>query len=288
MRLITLAINAFCLAGIVAACTPATIPSPSPAPGKRQVLGPTQPVTKYLHFSPNIYRYQFEQVARITADGSADTVPSTITTHARILVTVAAGINSDIGVSISFDSISITTEGSVPPRGFGQVTSLDSVLQGVFSTTGTTIEPRLADSLCAYSQFITAARELLLPELLLRVELPGRGLYVDSVSQKACRGGMTVNLTAIRELTDLSRNPPQFAILQRTELDGTGKVQRDSITMSGAISTRGYAIFATANRLPSLVQTESEGTITVQLGSITTVFRQTSRQEIQLSEVITP
>ena len=288
MRLMTLATHAICLAGIATACTPATIPSPSPAPDKPQVSGPTQPATRYLHFSPNIYQYQFQQAAQITADGSPDTVPSTITTRARILVTVATRANSDVEVSISFDSISMNTEGLVPSRGFSQVTSLDSVLQGVFSTSATRVEPRLGDSLCAYSQFITAARELLLPELLRQVEIPGREVYVDSITQKACRSGIAIELTTVRELRDLSRNPPEFAIQQRTNVAGSGQPQRDSITVSGSILTRGVAIFGNTNRLPSLVQTESEGTITVQLGSITTVFRQTSRQEIRLSGITAP
>lgn len=282
------ATTAICLAGVVAACTPATIPPPSPTPEKPQAVGPDQPAIRSLYFSPNVYRYRYEEAARITADGSGDTVPNTITTNARILVTVATGADSTIAVSISFDSISITTQGSIPSRGFSQVTSLDSVLLGNFSRASTTVEARLADSLCAYSQFITVARELLLPELLVQIESPGRKVYIDSVTQNACRGGITVKLATIRELRDLSRDPPEFTIQQQTEISGTGQLRRDSIAVSGSISTRGAATFATANRLPSLVRTESEGTITVRLGNLTTVFRQTSHQEIRLDGLGTP
>lgn len=273
-----------CLAGITAACRPTTTPSPSPPPEKPQVLGPKELTTQYLRFSPNDYRYHFEQSARIIVDGSADTTPNTITTRAQILVTVVTDLNSDVQVSVSFDSISISTQGSIPARGFTQATSLDSVLQARFPVDGTrtTVETRLADSLCAYSQFITTARELLLPELAMQIESPGTKVYTDSVSQKACRGGVIIELTTIRELRDLSHEPPEFTLQQRTEIAGSGQLRRDSMTVSGSILTRGVATFATANRLPSLVQTESEGTITVRLGSLTTAFRQVSHQQIRL------
>jgi hypothetical protein len=290
MRSKTLGITAICVAGITAACRPTTTPSPSPPPEKPQVLGPKELTTQYLRFSPNIYRYHFEQAARITVSGSVDTTPSTITTRAQILVTVAAEPNLDVQVSISFDSITISTQGSIPSPGFTQVTSLDSVLQARFPVAGTstTVETRLADSLCAYSQFITAARELLLPELPVQIESPGTKVYTDSVSQKACRGGIIVDLTTIRQLRDLSREPPEFTLQQRTEIAGSGQLRRDSMTVSGSILTRGVARFATANRLPSFIQTESEGAITVRLGSLTTAFRQVSHQQIRLIGIGNP
>jgi len=273
-----------CLASIIVACRPRTTPSPSIPPEEPQVTEPKEPITRRLQFSPSIYRYHFEQATQITANGSTDTTPSTITTRAQIIVTVAAEPNSDVQVSISFDSISISTQGSIPSRGFRQVTSLDSVLQARFSAagTGTVVETHLADSLCAYSQFITAARELLLPELPMQIENSETRVYTDSMTQRACRGGVIVELTTVRESRDLSREPPEFMLHQRTEIAGSGQMRRDSMTVSGSILTHGAATFTATNRLPSLVETQSEGTITVQLGNLTTAFRQTSHQQMQL------
>src|SRR5687768_16412308 len=118
MRPRTPVLTLICLASIIAACRARTTPSPSIPPEKPQVTEPREPITQRLQFSPNIYRYDFEQATQLTATGSADTTPSTITTRAQIVVTVAAEPNSDVQVSISFDSISISTQGSIPSRGF--------------------------------------------------------------------------------------------------------------------------------------------------------------------------
>jgi hypothetical protein len=288
MRPQNIAATACLLAGITAACTPRSALPPLPAPETPELPSATEPITRYLHFSPNIYRYHFEQTAQVNARGSTDTLPSTITTRAVILVTVAAEPDSSIGVSISFDSISMTTQGSIPSRGFSQVASLDSVLHARFSATGIVVEPRLPDSLCAYVQFLSTARDLLLPGLAVQIESPATKVYTDTVVQTACRGGTNIELNTIRELRDLRREPIEFALHQRTEIHGLGQLRRDSITISGSISTSGAAVFATNNRLPTLVQTQSEGTITVQLGSLTTKFNQISRQEIRLEKSGSP
>lgn len=290
MRSRTLRITAICVASITAACRPATRPSPSALPEQHEAFEPKDIKTRQLQFSSSIYRYHLEQATQIIASESADTIPSTITTRARILVSVAVEPNSDVEVSISFDSISISTDGSIPSPGLKQVASLDSILLARFSVTeiGTTVETRLADSLCAYSQFIVAAQEVLLPELALRIETPGTRVHVDTGTHKACRGGITLELITVRELRDLSREPPEFMLQQQTQIGGSGQLRRDSMTISGSILTRGTATFATANRLPSLIQTTSEGTINVQLGTLTTTFRQISQQQIRLVGIGNP
>ncbi len=270
------------VAGIAGACTPRAVSPPLPTPGPTGLPPTDRPALRYLRFSPNTYRYRFQQTVQINAEGSADTVPSTISTRAVVLVVVTSEPDSSIRVTVSFDSIFISTHGSIPSRGFSQVVSLDSVLHTRFSPTGVTVETRLPDSLCAYGQFVSAARELLLPELQFQIESPQRKIYTDTATHQACRAGVAIKLVTTRELQDQGQDSGELALRQQTEIQGAGVLRRDSLMVTGSVSTRGKVSFATGNRLPSLVQTQSEGTIRVQLGSLTTIFSQTSNQEIQL------
>jgi hypothetical protein len=275
------------LAVITLACTARKTPPRPPAPISPEVRVPGQSVPTYLRFSANVYRYRFQQRAHITAEASPDTVPSTIVTQALILVAVTADADSSIRVSVSFDSISISTQGSIPSRGLSQVTRLDSVLQVQFSNANTRIQMHSPDSLCAYGQFVSAARDLLLPELAIQVISPGDSVYTDTIVENSCRAGTSIEMITTQQLQDLGHEPPEFSLQQQAEIRGVGLLRRDSIAISGSIATFGTATFATANRLPSLVQTNSKGMITVRLGTITTVFSQISQQEIRLEGIST-
>jgi hypothetical protein len=287
MHLAKIAVVASLLATAAPACTTRT-PSPAvpvPIPGL-----PTadRPPVRYLRFSPGIYHYRFQQRTQIDAEGSTDTVPSIISTQATIAVAVTVEADSSVQVIVSFDSISISTQGSIPSRGFSQVSTLDSIIRTRFSHAGIVVEAQLPDSLCAYSQFVSTARELLLPELAAEVQSPGRRVYRDSVSQHACRAGIPIEFVTTRELHNQRRDSIEFMLRQQTILQGAGMTRRDSLIVSGSISTHGTVSFASGNRLPSVVQTQSEGTIRVRLGSLTTNFRQTSQQEIRLEALGNP
>jgi hypothetical protein len=263
------------------ACTPGgsppvTMPRPTPTD-----VTP-QPRTAYLQFKPGTYRYQFTQTANITGSGVADTLPSTIVTRALIHVTVASQRDSTFAVRVSFDSIWISTEGSIPQRGINQPTALDSIVRGVFSRTTASSDIYLPDSLCSYAHFGGIGRELLFPELSLEVEVPARGTFTDNTTQQLCRAGITMAVTTTRELRNVGPAVGEMAIEQKSTIQGAGALRRDSVTVRGSTSTRGVAWFATLNRLPTLIRTRSEGEITVQLGNTTTDFRQHSTEDIQL------
>jgi hypothetical protein len=264
------------------ACSPGGSP-PVTVPGPTTPTDVTpQPRTAYLQFKPGTYRYQFTQTANITGSGVGDTLPSTVMTRALIYVTVASGPDSAFAVTVSFDSIAISTQGSIPPRGMNQATMLDSIVRGVFSRTTASSDIHLPDSLCGYGHLGSIGRELLFPELSFEVEAPTRRTFTDNITQESCRAGITIGVTTTRELKNAGRTTGEMTIEQKSTIQGAGALRRDSLTISGSISTHGVASFATLNRLPTLIRTTSEGKITVQLGNTSTDFRQHSTEEIQL------
>ena len=266
---------------VSAACAPASRPPiavPEPSPG----ITPEPSSTARLRFSPGTYRYRLIQTAEVKGSGVADTLPSQITTQALITAAVSSESDSSFVVIVSFDSISITTQGSIPPRGMGQPVSLDSLARGVFSRAGASTELQLPDSLCAYGQLGAISRQLLLPELPLETEVPLRGRLTDSTTQRSCRAGIVIQTTTVRELKNAGQAIGELTIEQESQIQGAGTVRMDSITVSGSVSTRGKASFSALNRLPTLIQSKSQGTITVQLGTTLTNFRQQTSQEIRL------
>jgi hypothetical protein len=267
----------------IGACGPGTAPpisSPIPVTPGTPTSDPS--TLRFLLLVPGTYHYQLTQTAEIEGDGTTDTIPSTTVTRAIVQAVVTSQPDSIFTVIVSFDSITITAQGSIPTRGVAQQTSLDSVAQGIFSRAGNSFEVRLPDSLCSYSQFTSIARELLLPELDLASSNSGRRVYTDTTSYRTCRAGTSIDITVIRELRETGRDPSEMEIQQHAELHGTGLLRRDSITISGSVTTRGKASFTGTNRLPALVQTRSDGTIMVRLGSVQTQFRQRSTQELRL------
>jgi hypothetical protein len=258
--------------------SPATPPLPSTPGG----VDPSPSLANYLRFTPGTYRYRVAQTARIQAEGSVDTVPSVVTTEAILLISVWSDSDSTFDITVSIDSINIATQGSIPRRSAGQVTRLDSIVHVAFTPTSVITQVHLPDSLCTYGGFIGIAREVLVPELPLWIEGPSKRTYTDTATVTSCRAGAKLESLTTREVHDLGRDPPEFSIKGRTVLRGMGLLRRDSIVIGGSTSTRGSLIFEQGNRLPSILQSESEGMITITLGASRTVFRQTSTQAIHL------
>ena len=283
-RTTTLLASAVALAG---GCTPRVSPLPVPDPTLPPSPISSTPGVLTYRFSPDTYRYRFQQTADIRSDGPGDTIPSTITTRGIFLVRVTTEVDSSISILVSVDSISIASQGSVPARGLQQVLALDTVMVARFSRSSAITTSRLADSLCAYGHFATTARELLLPELGIELTTPTQEIYKDTVTQHSCRAGVALALATTRQVRDLNRSPTEFTVEQHTEIRGAGMLRRDSIIVTGSVTTRGAVQFGTGSRLLSLSRTRSEGTITVRLGSTITTFRQTSTQELKL-EPFTP
>lgn len=273
---------------LIGGCTPQVSPLPAPDPTHLPNPISQPPGVSAYRFSPDTYRYRFQQTADIRGDGPGDSIPSTITTRGVFVVHVTAEPDSTISILVSADSISIASQGSIPSRSRQQIPALDTVITARFSQNGTITSTQLSDSLCTYSHLIMAARELLLPELGLELKIPANHVHKDTVTQHACRAGVIVELETTREIRDLSRNPAQLALEQRTQIHGAGMLRRDSIVVTGSVTTRGVVQFATTNRLPSSSQTRSDGIITVRLGNTTTTFHQTSTQELTLKPADLP
>lgn len=272
---------------IASGCTSRT-PSPPVLPIPSTPITPGLSPTTQLRFSPGTYRYRLSQTAQIQGDQSLDTLPSTIITEASFLVRVTSDNDSIFQLTVSIDSISIATKGSIPPPRISQASPLDSVLHITFTPTRTTTQVHLPDSLCTYGHLVATAREILAPEFALWIESPSKQLYSDTATVTTCRAGILVQGLTTRQLRDSGREPPEFSIEQTTAFNGAGLLRRDSITISGSTVTRGTLSFQPGNRLPSRVQTNSEGTVIVQLGTSRTVFRQRSAQEIKLETAIPP
>ncbi len=277
--------NSRVIAGIIAitvSCTPRVSVPPPVGPITPPIPSAEQSGVISHRFIPNTYRYRFQQTADIRGNGPADTIPSRITTRGIFVVHVTSELDSLISVAISADSISITSEGSIPGRGLQQISALDSVIAARFSQGEVVVESRLPDSLCAYSHVTSMARELLLPELGIQADSPTKRVYRDTVTQDVCRAGTNIQLITVRDLRDRGRNPVEFTLEQQSRLQGAGLLRRDSITVAGSINTQGSAFFTAGNRLPFLIQSQSEGRITVRLGTTTTLFHQESIQELRL------
>lgn len=260
-------------------CTPLSSPpvsAPIPVPDL---------TASHQRFTPGIYQYRFSQttqIRQIQGDSPADSPPGIITTEALIDARVSIQPDSTFTVTVSFDSIRINTQGPIPGHQLGQPVRLDSVLHATFSRVGTASRSYLADSLCMYSQFTAIAREVLLPELGLETEIPIRKNSLDTATYRSCRAGTSIEMTTIRELRESRQNTREIEVQQHTDIHGSGVLQRDSVLVNGSISTRGKILFAAAHRLPTSIQTQSEGTIRVQLGSTVTVFHQQSNQMTHL------
>jgi hypothetical protein len=263
---------------------PAIIP---PVPSDTANVGITED-PRELAFSAGSFQYRLRHNAKVHADDLTDTTPSSITTTALLSVDVISLSDSAYDVTVSIDSLQMSTEGLIPSRSVAGISFLGPVLQASFRGNKTTIESYLPDSLCAYSQFVTAARQVLLPPLPAQVKTPLSRVWVDTVSLVSCRAGTRIEMLVVQQISDLRREPREFALDERAELKGAGMLSRNAVTVSGSIRTRGSISFTGGSRLPSLVQTESEGSITAQVGDSTMVFQQTTTQYIEQQEARLP
>ena|SRR5688572_16717232 len=284
MRKPTLATSVAAISGLMAACTPSrsTVPTttlPFP-PAERTDTGAPRNA-RYLALIPGHFKYHLVQNATVEAEPRADAGVANLSMKARLLVDVSSDADSTYGVVISIDSLEMTADGPIPSRLIPGLVSLGPVLRASINTNQTTVESTLPDSLCTYGQLVTAARDLLLPQLPAHISAQPLQTRTDTTTATTCRAGTRIRLLVIRQLTNLGTQPAEFALDGKTELTGTGMLGRDSVTVSGSISTRGSALFAGTSRLPSLVRTASEGSITTKLGNSTIVFHQKSTQELR-------
>ena len=268
---------------LISACAPSSprtspVPPPIPTPIPDTGVGAS---TRRLSLVPGQFQYYVLQSATIRTDAVADTMGGGITTTARLVADVSPDSDSSYTVVISIDSVQITSQGAIPSRGIAQVSFLGPVLRASVGARRSIVEMNLAESLCAYGQFVTAARDLLLPALPSQVIIPLPEAHVDTMVTVACRAGTRIQMTVVRELKNFSTDPLELTLQGKTELAGLGMVRDDSVSISGTLTTRGKASFTGEFRLPSLVQTESDGSITVRLGDSVTVFHQRSTQEIR-------
>lgn len=254
-----------------------TIPAPVPAEtdtGSAEDFGE-------LRFSAGSFHYHLREKTKVQAEGSADTASSAITTTALLSVEVTPYGDSDYNVVVSIDSLKISTEGLIPSRSVTGISSLGPILQASFRGNTTTVNSYLPDSLCAYSQFIMAARRILLPRVPVRIGTLPPEVWVDTATITSCRAGSRIKILTTQEIKPLGREPHKFALHETTELTGAGILHRNSVEVSGSIRTLGSISFPGRSRLPSLVETESDGSITIRLGNSTIVFRQSSTQHIE-------
>lgn len=271
------------LSVLIGACTtsgsraPTVIPA---VPAEAVTTGITED-PRDLNFSAGSFQYRLRQDTKVHTEDSTGTIRSSITTTALLLVDVTSHSDSAYDVIVSIDSLQMSTEGLIPSRSVADISSLGPVLRASFRGNNTTIETYLPDSLCAYSQFVTAARQVLLPPLPIQIKTPLPQVWVDTVSLISCRAGSRIEMLVIQQIRDLRREPQEFALDENVELRGVGMLSRNSVMVSGSIQTRGSVSFAGSSRLPSLIQTQSEGSITVQLGNSTLVFQQNSTQHIE-------
>ena len=264
-------------------CTPRTpVTPPLPLPTPQEVSLTTIPVRR-LVLSPGNYQYRLTQTAEVIPNDSAGTAnPSLVTTTALFRVDVSQQGDSGFSATVSIDSLRITSQGSIPQTGAALVQRIDSLLQAVLSPALITSYSHLPDSLCMYGSLISTARLILLPELPLEADPTSQKTYTNTAQEISCRAGARVESLTTRQLRKLGKEVSDFSLEERTDLNGAGLLRQDSVAISGSLLTRGTVSFSTESRLPSLILTNSEGTITVQLGAKRIVFRQTSKQEIRL------
>ena len=262
------------LASLTMACTgrPGSSPTVNPAPDIPSVV--PAPVVGQLQILPGAFHYQLSQTGEIRS--SDDTASSTTTMYAVLQAGVTATSDSSFSIVISADSIETATQGLIPPPRASQVIVLDSVIHAVLTPTTLTLVSSLPDSLCRYSALVTAAYEVLLPALPPVIQLPSASVYTDTTLTTSCPAQIPFRNRTIREIRSSGADPLQFRITGRTEITGAGVIRRDSLLVTGLVSTHGRVSFNTGSRLPVMLETTSEGSITVQLGSTHTTFTQVS------------
>lgn len=262
------------LASLTMACTgrPSSSPTVNPVPDIPSVV-PT-PVVRQLQILPGTFHYQLSQTGEIRS--SDDTASSTTAMYAVLQANVAATSDSSFSIVISADSIQTATQGLIPTPRASQVIALDTLIHAVLTSTTLTLVSSLPDSLCRYSTLATAAYELLLPALPPVIQVPSPSIYTDTTLTTSCPAQIPFRNRTIRQIRSSEADPLQFRITGETEITGAGVIRRDSLLVTGSVSTRGNVSFITSSRLPAVLETISKGSITVQLGNTRTTFTQIS------------
>ena len=263
--------------------TPASRPAPSPPapfpPDTSSTVGRAR-----LALVAGQFRYDMLQNTTVQIEGGPDTLQSLITTTSVLVVEVTDHSDSTYTITVVGDSLRLETRGPGSLPGLTGPLQVGPVVQGSFTPHAITIENQLADSLCAYGQLVSTTRELLLPQLPTD-GVTARTNMRDTATTTVCRAGTRIASQTTRDLTELRRQPQEFALRGQTELAGKGVLRNDSIAVSGSLTSQGTVFFHEGLRLPRRVETQSTGSIQVRLGDSITVFRQTTTQMLQLRPV---
>ena len=253
-------------------------PAPLPLPARTDSVAPAV----ILRLSQQRARYSFQQTSTIQNLKAQDSAATGKITTTATLDFVIDSVDSDsqLSFTITADSLQITTEGSIPSPRVIPLT-VGPVLQGSMANGHIVATTALPDSLCAYSQLLNAAFQLILPQLPAEVSLPLSKPVADTITTMSCRAGTRVQLRAHRQLHPSAQSPLALTLEEQVKLAGTGMLRRDSIVISGVITTTGEIVFQPGSRLPQLIQAYSKGTITIRLADSTTVFEQRSTQELE-------
>lgn len=267
--------------GLITAC--AKVPSiegpvPAPLPTRADSAAPAT----ILRLRQQATRYSFRQTSTVQNVNARDSATSGNITTTAILDFVTDSVDSDgrLSFTVTADSLQIITAGSIPsPR--AMPLRIGPVLRGSTANAHIVAVTALPDSLCAYSQLLTAAFQLVLPQLPIDVSLPLPGLVADTITTTSCRAGTRIELRTRRQLQGSRQTALALTLEEQVELAGAGMLRRDSIVVSGLITTTGEVVFQSDSRLPQLIQTQSNGRITVRLADSTTVFDQHSTQRLE-------
>jgi hypothetical protein len=263
-------------------CAPSasrTLPSPAVPEAPPDTGGTAGPAA--LRLAPGQFRYDLLHSAALNVEGGADTLQSIITTRAVLVADVTDHGDSSYTVTVTADSLHLETRGpnsSPPPLG---PLHLGSLVRARFTRHAITIENQLADSLCAYGQLLSTARDLLTPQLQADGAFVAGADTRDTATTTVCRAGTRIMTHSTRDLTDRRRQLQQLTLRGRTELAGTGVLRNDSVAVSGSLTTQGTVFLQGGLRLPQRVETQSTGKIRVQVGDSATVFHQAATQLLE-------
>lgn len=274
MRLHILAFATLVPALASTACRGGTTPPAVVIP----VLEPSHPkpsAVSRLSLSPGVFQYHLTQTVQVQVQSLPDSLPSTTTTHALITVTVLARPDSAFSITVAIDSLDISTEGSIPAPRVTQ-SLLDSVVVATFTPATITTRSTLPNSLCAYNALSSLAQALLLPELPAYPEVPLTQVYTDTIMNTVCRANVPIQVITTRRIEDSGRSPLRLSLKEKAQLNGAGLLGQDSLIVTGSTSSTGVVSLHPTDRLPTAIETTSEGLITVQLGMTKTIFVQTS------------
>jgi hypothetical protein len=274
--------SAMAAIALIMACTPTGSGLPPVTPIPPTTVGDTGARTVMTDWTllPGRFEYSLTQTSRVHRPATTDTLSAAIQTTARLLIDVTPTNDSTYAIEASIDSLQMVTEGLTASRVAVHPSFLGPVLRASLGPEGNRVESSLPDSLCAYGQLVILAREVLLPQLATQLAHLS-GMKTDTTRVIVCRAGTRIEVLVTRQISDSGTGLSQVNLQGTAELKGSGILGRDSVAISGSITTRGTASLTGGSRLPSIVQTESDGLITVRVGDSTSVFRQTSSQRLE-------